>query len=75
MLFFNKKKKEKLKPKPTPYKAYVGKKEDRLEYGLYYWSQDDPLIDYLDIAFDILEKRRPADSGRRFVVRIRDEPA
>ena len=54
MLFFNKKKKE--KPKPTPYKAYVGKKEDRLEYRLYYWSQDDPLIDYLDIAFEILEK-------------------
>ena len=56
MLFFNKKKKEKPKPKPTPYKAYVGKKEDRLEYSLYYWSQDDPLIDYLDIAFEILEK-------------------
>ncbi len=56
MLFFNKKKKEKPKPKPTPYKAYVGKKEDKLEYSLYYWSQDDPLIDYLDIAFEILEK-------------------
>ena len=54
MLFFKKKKKE--KPKPAPYKVYVGKKENSTEYGLYYRSQDDPLIDYLDIAFEILEK-------------------
>ncbi len=55
MIFF-KKKKEKTKPKPTPYKVYIGKKEDRLKYSLYYWAQDDPLIDYLNIAFEILEK-------------------
>lgn len=56
MLFFNKKKKNKQKPNLTPYEVYVGKKEGKLEYGIYYWSQDAPLRDYLEIAFEILEK-------------------
>ena len=56
MLFFNKKKKNKQKPNLTPYEVYVGKKEGKLEYGIYYWSQDAPLRDYLEVAFEILEK-------------------
>lgn len=53
MLFFRKKKKE--KPAVTPYEIYIEQKEDRIKYCFSYWSQDDPLEDYLKIAFDILE--------------------
>ena len=53
MLFFRKKKKE--KPAVTPYQIYIEQKEDRIKYCFSYWSQDDPLEDYLKIAFDILE--------------------
>ena len=55
MLFFSKKRKKE-EPKLAPYKVYVGRKKDITEFSLYYWSQDDPLIDYLNIAFEILGK-------------------
>ena len=54
MLFFQKRIKK--EQKPVPYEIYIGRKNDTIEFGLYYWSQDDPLIDYLNIAFEILEK-------------------
>lgn len=53
MLFFRKKKKE--EPAVTPYEIYIGQKEDHIKYCFSYWSQDDPLEDYLKIAFEILE--------------------
>ena len=53
MLFFGKKKKEELAVKP--YEIYIEQKEDHIKYGFSYWSQDDPLEDYLKIAFEILE--------------------
>lgn len=53
MLFFRKKKKE--EPTVTPYEIYIEQKEDHIKYGFSYWSQDDPLEDYLKMAFEILE--------------------
>ena len=53
MLFFGKKKKEELAVKP--YEIYIEQKEDHIKYGFSYWSQDDPLEDYLKMAFEILE--------------------
>ncbi|WP_302772690.1 hypothetical protein [Anaerotignum lactatifermentans] len=53
MLFFRKKKKE--EPTVTPYEIYIEQKEDHIKYGFSYWSQDDPLEDYLKIAFEILK--------------------
>ena len=53
MLFFRKKKNEESVVKP--YQIYIEQKEDHIKYGFSYWSQDDPLEDYLKIAFDILE--------------------
>lgn len=38
-----------------PYQIYIEQKEDHIKYGFSYWSQDDPLEDYLKIAFEILE--------------------
>lgn len=54
MFSFQKRKKK--EPNPVPYKVYVGRKKNTIEFGLYHWSQDDPLVDYLEIAFEILEK-------------------
>ena len=53
MLFFRKKKNEESVVKP--YQIYIEQKEDHIKYGFSYWSQDDPLEDYLKIAFEILE--------------------
>ena len=53
MLFFRKKKKE--EPAVTPYEIYIEQKEEHIKYGFSYWSQDDPLEDYLKMAFEILE--------------------
>ena len=38
-----------------PYQIYIEQKEDHIKYGFSYWSQDDPLEDYLKMAFEILE--------------------
>ena len=53
MLFFRKKKKE--EQAITPYKIYIEQKEEYIKYCFSYWSQDDPLEDYLKMAFEILE--------------------
>lgn len=53
MLFFRKKKKE--EPAVTPYQIYIEQKEEYIKYCFLYWSQDDPLEDYLKMAFEILE--------------------
>ena len=53
MLFFGKKKKEELAVKP--YEIYIEQKEEHIKYCFSYWSQDDPLEDYLKMAFEILE--------------------
>ena len=48
-----KKKKEELAVKP--YEIYIEQKEEHIKYCFSYWSQDDPLEDYLKMAFEILE--------------------
>ena len=53
MLFFGKKKKEELAVKP--YEIYIEQKEEHIKYCFSYWFQDDPLEDYLKMAFEILE--------------------
>lgn len=53
MLFFRKKKKA--EQVVTPYKIYIEQKEEYIKYCFSYWSQDDPLEDYLKMAFEILE--------------------
>lgn len=53
MLFFRKKKKE--EQAITPYEIYIEQKEEYIKYCFSYWSQDDPLEDYLKMAFEILE--------------------
>lgn len=53
MLFFRKKKK--VEQKTTPYEIYIEQKEEYTKYCFSYWSQDDPLEDYLKMAFEILE--------------------
>ena len=53
MLFFRKKKKE--EPTVTPYEIYIEQKEEHIKYCFSYWFQDDPLEDYLKMAFEILE--------------------
>lgn len=53
MLFFRKKKKE--EQAITPYQIYIEQKEEYIKYCFSYWSQDDPLEDYLKMAFEILE--------------------
>lgn len=53
MLFFRKKKKE--ESTVTPYEIYIEQKEEYIKYCFSYWFQDDPLEDYLKIAFEILE--------------------
>ena len=52
MLFFGKKKKEELAVKP--YEIYIEQKEEHIKYCFSYWFQDDPLEDYLKMAFEIL---------------------
>lgn len=53
MLFFGKKKKE--GPAVKLYEIYIEQKEEYIKYCFSYWSQDDPLEDYLKMAFEILE--------------------
>ena len=53
MLFFRKKKKE--EQTITPYEIYIEQKEEYIKYCFSYWFQDDPLEDYLKMAFEILE--------------------
>lgn len=53
MLFFGKKKKE--GPAVKLYEIYIEQKEEYIKYCFSYWSQDDPLEDYLKMVFEILE--------------------